>query len=109
MAECLAGRGRIEIRGFASFSLRYRPARVGRNPKTGTPVSGEYQRVWSGVHAPAMATSIRNGIHRLHDQKTPPSHPPAQIGTPHFWYSLDSMATAYPPLPRAVNFTDHLR
>ena len=28
---------------------------------------------------------------------------------PHiFWYSLDSMATARPPLPRAVNFTDHL-
>ena len=24
MAECLAGRGRIEIRGFASFSLHYR-------------------------------------------------------------------------------------
>ena len=39
MAACLAGGGRIEIRGFASFSLRYRPARVGRNPKTGTPVS----------------------------------------------------------------------
>ena len=39
MAECLAGRGRIEIRGFASFSLHYRPARVSRNPKTGTPVS----------------------------------------------------------------------
>ena len=39
MAECLAGGGRIESRGFASFSLRYRPARVGRNPKTGTPVS----------------------------------------------------------------------
>ena len=39
MAECLAGGGRIEIRGFASFSLRYRPARVRHNPKTGTPVS----------------------------------------------------------------------
>ena len=39
MAECLAGGGRIEIRGFASYSLHYRPARVGRNPKTGTPVS----------------------------------------------------------------------
>lgn len=26
---------RIEIRGFGSFSLNYRPPRVGRNPKSG--------------------------------------------------------------------------
>ena len=39
MAECLAGGGRIEIRGFASFTLRLHRARVARNPKTGTPVS----------------------------------------------------------------------
>ena len=39
MAECLAAGGRIEIRGFGSFSLHYRPQRVGRNPKTGAPVS----------------------------------------------------------------------
>lgn len=29
---------RVEIRGFGSFSLHHRPARIGRNPKTGTPV-----------------------------------------------------------------------
>ena len=39
MVECLAGGGRIEIRGFGSFSLRFRPARVGRNPRTGAAVS----------------------------------------------------------------------
>ena len=39
MAECLATGDRIEIRGFGSFSLHYRPGRVGRNPKTGTAVS----------------------------------------------------------------------
>lgn len=32
---------RIEIRGFGSFSLHYRPARVGRNPKTGESVAVE--------------------------------------------------------------------
>lgn len=32
---------RIEIRGFGSFSLHYRPARVGRNPKTGESVEVE--------------------------------------------------------------------
>jgi integration host factor subunit beta len=39
MAQTLAGGERIEIRGFGSFSLHYRPSRVGRNPKTGEPVS----------------------------------------------------------------------
>ena len=39
MSACLAGGGRIEIRGFGSFSLRFRPARIGRNPRTGMPVS----------------------------------------------------------------------
>ncbi len=39
MTERLAGGSRVEIRGFGSFSLRYRPERVGRNPMTGAPVS----------------------------------------------------------------------
>lgn len=38
MAGTLSGGQRIEIRGFGSFSLHYRPARVGRNPKSGEPV-----------------------------------------------------------------------
>ena len=39
MADTLARGGRIEIRGFASFSCRHRPARIARNPKTGEAVS----------------------------------------------------------------------
>lgn len=38
MAQVLASGERIEIRGFGSFSLHYRPPRVGRNPKTGEAV-----------------------------------------------------------------------
>ena len=38
MAEALADRERIEIRGFGSFSQHYRAARLGRNPKTGEKV-----------------------------------------------------------------------
>ena len=34
MAACLAGGGRIEIRSFGSFSVRFRGARVGHNPRT---------------------------------------------------------------------------
>ena len=39
MSESLAEGDRIEIRGFGSFSLHYRPPRMGRNPKTGASVA----------------------------------------------------------------------
>jgi integration host factor subunit beta len=38
ISDALARRDRVEIRGFGSFSLHYRPSRVGRNPKTGESV-----------------------------------------------------------------------
>jgi integration host factor subunit beta len=34
MADALIEGDRIEIRSFGSFSLRHRPARISRNPKT---------------------------------------------------------------------------
>ena len=44
MSNSLSSGERIEIRGFGSFSLHYRPPRMGRNPKTGESValSGKY-------------------------------------------------------------------
>ncbi|HET7332750.1 integration host factor subunit beta [Dyella sp.] len=39
MSQALAGGERIEIRGFGSFALHYRPPRMGRNPKTGEAVA----------------------------------------------------------------------
>jgi len=44
MSQALASGERIEIRGFGSFSLHFRPPRQGRNPKTGDSVSldGKY-------------------------------------------------------------------
>jgi integration host factor subunit beta len=69
MTGALAEGGRIEIRGFGSFSLHYRPPRVGRNPKTGDAVAlpGKYvphfkpgkelrERVNDPVSADASAT-----------------------------------------------------
>jgi integration host factor subunit beta len=38
MSEALAKGDRIEIRGFGSFALNYRPPRTGRNPKSGDKV-----------------------------------------------------------------------
>jgi integration host factor subunit beta len=34
----LVAGGRVELRGFGAFSVRSRPARVGRNPRTGQSV-----------------------------------------------------------------------
>jgi integration host factor subunit beta len=44
MADALVNGDRIEIRGFGSFALNYRPPRVGRNPKSGEKV--EVQAKW---------------------------------------------------------------
>ena len=46
MSNALADGRRIEIRGFGSFSLHFRPPRMGRNPKTGEAVA------LSGKHVP---------------------------------------------------------
>ncbi len=38
ISQSLAKGDRIEIRGFGSFDLNYRPPRTGRNPKSGDKV-----------------------------------------------------------------------
>lgn len=45
MTRSLAKGQRIEIRGFGSFDLNDRPARIGRNPKTGERVEVPAKRV----------------------------------------------------------------
>ncbi len=39
IADELVSGGRVEVRGFGSFSLHYRAPRIGRNPKTGASVT----------------------------------------------------------------------
>jgi len=39
IGNALARGDRVEIRGFGSFSVNYRPARKGRNPKSGETVA----------------------------------------------------------------------
>lgn len=38
VADALARGDRVEIRGFGAFSVKSRPARTGRNPRTGEAV-----------------------------------------------------------------------
>ena len=45
MVSSLVEGKRIEIRGFGSFAINVRPARVGRNPKTGDSVLVPEKRV----------------------------------------------------------------
>jgi len=39
ISDALVEGDRVELRGFGSFSIKQRHARVGRNPKTGASVS----------------------------------------------------------------------
>ena len=45
IAESLENGDRVEIRGFGSFQIIERAGRIGRNPKTGEPVSVPPKRV----------------------------------------------------------------
>ncbi len=44
ITETLASGDRVEVRGFGSFGLNYRPPRTGRNPRSGEKVAvpGKY-------------------------------------------------------------------
>ena len=62
IATALTKGERVELRGFGAFSVKKRPARIGRNPRTGEPVSV------SEKHVPFFKTGkeLRD---RLNDKK----------------------------------------
>lgn len=64
MSNSLASGERIEIRGFGSFSLHFRPPRIGRNPKTGEAVA------LSGKHVPHFkpGKDLRERVNAGRDQ-----------------------------------------
>ena len=45
ITDALARGERVELRGFGAFSVKHRPARTGRNPRTGAHVSVEQKSV----------------------------------------------------------------
>jgi integration host factor subunit beta len=45
MIVALEEGGRVELRGFGALSVRSRPARAGRNPRTGEPVDVKAKHV----------------------------------------------------------------
>ena len=45
ISGALARGDRVELRGFGAFSVKHRPARTGRNPRTGAHVSVDKKSV----------------------------------------------------------------
>ena len=54
MSESLGSGDRIEIRGFGSFCLHYRPPRKAHNPKTGARVFTAANAVFAGCRLAAV-------------------------------------------------------
>jgi integration host factor subunit beta len=44
ITKALAAGHRVELRGFGAFSVKVRPSRMGRNPRTGEPVNVDEKR-----------------------------------------------------------------
>ncbi len=64
MSNELASGGRVEIRGFGSFSLRHYRARMGRNPRTGesVPVAQKHSlRFKAGLE---LSKRVRESAHQ---------------------------------------------
>jgi integration host factor subunit beta len=82
MSWALATGQRIEIRGFGSFSLHYRPPRIGRNPKTGESVALAAKHVPHFKPGKELRERVNAGLAREKEQEaaasvTPPPTPPA--------------------------------
>jgi integration host factor subunit beta len=45
VSDALARGDRVELRGFGAFSVKHRPARIGRNPRTGEQVQVDAKAV----------------------------------------------------------------
>jgi len=60
---------RVELRGFGAFSVKHRPARTGRNPRTGDHVAVD------GKVVPFFKTGkeMRERLNRNYTPETPPS------------------------------------
>ena len=74
MGGSLSAGDRIEIRGFGSFSLHYRPPRLGRNPKTGESVA------LPGKHVPHFkpGKELRERVSSVLPLDADPACPPAR-------------------------------
>jgi len=75
MADSLATGERIEVRGFGSFSLHFRPPRMGRNPKTGDVVA------LAGKYVPHFkpGKELRERVNASEKQRSVSSNSPRKV------------------------------
>ncbi|MDG1249898.1 MAG: integration host factor subunit beta [Gammaproteobacteria bacterium] len=62
MSHALSSGERIEIRGFGSFSLHFRPPRIGRNPKSGENVTLTEKYVPHFKPGKKLRERVNNGL-----------------------------------------------
>jgi len=58
---------RVELRGFGAFSVKSRPARTGRNPRTGEPVTVDQKFVPFFKTGKELRERLNNGVAPLSD------------------------------------------
>ncbi len=61
ITEALAQGDRVELRGFGAFSVKSRPARTGRNPRTGARVQVDEKHVPFFKTGKEMRERLNNG------------------------------------------------
>jgi integration host factor subunit alpha len=64
LADSLAGGDEVRIHGFGTFRTLERPARVGRNPRTGETVQVAARRVARFTPSTTLATSLKESTPR---------------------------------------------
>ncbi len=98
---------RIEIRGFGSFSLRQRKARIARNPKTGVPVPMVGKSIPYFRPGKPLRDRVRNSVSSLSSELSPvqPAIPSPQqepvvqrdFSSPRQESAQDSQQDSFPP------------
>ena len=61
IVDALARGDRVELRGFGAFSVKNRPARTGRNPRTGAHVAVDKKHVPFFKTGKEMRERLNNG------------------------------------------------
>src|SRR4051812_19570865 len=62
ITKALAAGHRVELRGFGAFSVKVRPSRMGRNPRTGEPVAVDEKRAPFFRTGKELRERLNNGL-----------------------------------------------
>ena len=72
ITEALNRGENIEIRGFGTYKLAKRKARIGRNPKTGNPVSVPEKNIpWEDLAFPFVPLTLKSFFKDLEEDNFP--------------------------------------